>query len=88
MTFVGVALDAETARADEKLREYLRAKEGLKFEPRDLEYGAAVDTLVSWDVAEQGPLVARVTPYVYIAAQMLGANLDILGTYVSRRTAR
>ncbi len=86
LTFVGVALDAETARADEKLREYLRAKEGLKFEPRDLEYGAAVDTLVSWDVAEQGPLVARVTPYVYIAAQMLGANLDILGTYVSRRT--
>jgi ABC-type phosphate/phosphonate transport system substrate-binding protein len=86
VTFVGVALDAETARADEKLREYLRAKEGLKFEPRDLEYGAAVDTLVSWDVAEQGPLVARVTPYVYIAAQMLGANLDILGTYVSRRT--
>lgn len=86
LTFVGVALDAETARADEKLREFLRAKERLKFEPRDLEYGAAVDTLVNWDVAEQGPLLARVTPYVYIAAQMLGANLDILGTYVSRRT--
>lgn len=86
VTFVGVALDAETARADEKLREYLRAKEGLKFEPRDMEYGAAIETLVSWNVAERGPLIARVTPYVYMVAEMLGANLDILGTYVGQRT--
>ncbi len=86
LTFVGVALDAETARADEKLREYLRAKEALKFEPRDLEYGAAIDTLVRWDVTDQGPLIARVTPYVYVLAEMLGAKLEILGTYVSKRT--
>jgi ABC-type phosphate/phosphonate transport system substrate-binding protein len=86
LTFVGVALDAETARADERLREYLRAKEALKFEPRDLEYGAAIDTLVRWNVNEKGPLIARVTPYVYVVAEMLGANLDILATYVSKRT--
>jgi ABC-type phosphate/phosphonate transport system substrate-binding protein len=86
LTFVGVALDAETARADEKLREYLRAKEGLKFEPRDMEYGAAIETLVAWSVADRGPLIARVTPYVYVVAEMLGANLDILGSYVSTRT--
>lgn len=86
VTFVGVALDAETARADERLREYLRGKEGLKFEPRDMEYGAAIDTLVRWNVAEKGPLIARVTPYVYVLAEMLGANLEILGTYVSKRT--
>jgi ABC-type phosphate/phosphonate transport system substrate-binding protein len=86
LTFVGVALDAETARADERLREYLRAKETLKFEPRDMEYGAAINTLVNWDVAAKGPLMARVTPYVYVVAEMLGANLDILGTYVSKRT--
>jgi ABC-type phosphate/phosphonate transport system substrate-binding protein len=86
LTFIGVALDADTARADEKLREYLRAKEGLKFEPRDMEYGAAIDTLVDWNVTERGPLIARVTPYVYVVAEMLGANLDILGTYASKRT--
>lgn len=86
VTFVGVALDAETARADERLREYLRGKEGLKFEPRDMEYGAAIDTLVRWNVAEKGPLIARVTPYVYVLAEMLGADLEILGTYVSKRT--
>ena len=86
LTFIGVALDTETAQADEKLRHYLRAKEALKFEPRDMEYGAAIDTLVRWNVSEQGPLMARVTPYVYVIAEMLGANLDILGTYVSTRT--
>jgi ABC-type phosphate/phosphonate transport system substrate-binding protein len=51
-----------------------------------MEYGAAIDTLVDWNVAEKGPLIARVTPYVYVVAEMLGANLDILGTYVSTRT--
>ena len=88
LTFVGVALDAETARADERLREYLRAKQALKFEPRDMEYGAAIDTLVRWNVSEQGPLMARVTPYVYVIAETLGAKLDILGTYVSTRTQK
>lgn len=86
MTFVGVSLDTETQRADDKLRDYLRAKLGVKFENRDLEYGAAVDTLVHWNPEAKGPLVARVTPYVYIVAELLGADLEILGTYVSKRT--
>ncbi|MEY3608239.1 MAG: hypothetical protein RLZZ447_1027 [Verrucomicrobiota bacterium] len=85
LTFAGVALDAETARADERLREYLRARDGLRFEPRDLDHGAAVDLLVAWDVRRQGPLLARVTPFVYLAAEMLGANLDVLATAVSPR---
>ena len=85
LTFAGVAVDAETARADERLREYLRARDGLRFEPRDLEHGAAVELLASWDARRQGPLLARVTPFVYLAAEMLGANLDVLGTAVSPR---
>jgi ABC-type phosphate/phosphonate transport system substrate-binding protein len=86
LTFVGVALDPETATADERLREYFRGKLGLKFENRDMEYGAAIDALVHWNVEAKGPLMARVTPYVYVAAEMLGADLEILGTYVSKRT--
>lgn len=85
LTFAGVALDAETARADERLREYLRSRDGLRFEPRDLDHGAAVDLLVAWDARRQGPLLARVTPFVYLAAEMLGANLDVVATAVSPR---
>jgi ABC-type phosphate/phosphonate transport system substrate-binding protein len=85
LTFVGVALDAETSRADERLREYLRSRDGFRFEPRDLDHGAAVDLLVSWDARRQGPLLARVPPFVYLAAEMLGANLDVLATGVSPR---
>lgn len=86
LTFVGVALDAETQKADERLREFLRSKLAVRFETRDMEYGAAVDTLVHWNVESKGPLVARVTPYVYVVAEMLGADLEILATYVSKRT--
>jgi ABC-type phosphate/phosphonate transport system substrate-binding protein len=86
LTFVGVALDAETQKADERLREFLRSKLALKFETRDMEYGAAVDTLVHWNVETKGPLMARVTPYVYVVAEMLGAELEILATYVSKRS--
>ncbi len=85
LTFAGVAVDAETARADERLREYLRGRDGLRFEPRDLDHGAAVDLLVGWDARRQGPLLARVTPFVYLAAEMLGANLDVVATAVSPR---
>ncbi len=85
LTFAGVAVDAETARADERLREYLRARDGLRFDPRDLDHGAAVDLLVGWDARRQGPLLARVTPFVYLAAEMLGANLEVVATAVSPR---
>lgn len=85
LTFAGVAIDPETARADERLREYLRGRDGLRFEPRDLDHGAAVELLAGWDARRQGPLLARVTPFVYLAAEMLGANLDVLATAVSPR---
>ncbi|MFZ9747866.1 MAG: PhnD/SsuA/transferrin family substrate-binding protein [Opitutaceae bacterium] len=85
LTFAGVAIDPETARADERLREHLRARDGFRFDPRDLDHGAAVELLVGWDARRQGPLLARVPPFVYLAAEMLGANLDVLATAVSPR---
>ncbi|MGH8550059.1 MAG: PhnD/SsuA/transferrin family substrate-binding protein [Methylococcales bacterium] len=86
MTFVGVALDPETQEADERLRQVFQAKLSLKFENRDLEYSAAIQTLKNWQAAEQGPVMARITPYVYVVAEMLGADLEILATYKSRTT--
>ncbi len=86
VTFLGVALDPETQEADSRLREFIRGQQAIHFETRDQEYGAAIHTLVDWDENEQGPIIARVTPYVYVAAEMLGAELDILATYLSKKT--
>jgi len=88
VTFIGVALDSETKLADEKLREYIRARTPLEFENLEMEYGVAINTLVQWDVNEQGPVMARVTPYVYVVAEMLGADLEILGTYLSKKSRK
>ncbi len=86
VTFLGVALDPETQEADQKLREFIRGQQAIHFETRDQEYGAAIHTLVDWDENEKGPIIARVTPYVYVVAEMLGAELDILATYKSNKT--
>ncbi len=86
MTFIGITLDPETQLADQKLRDFLRARMPLTFGVREMEYGAAVQKLVDWDADEEGLLLARVTPYVYVVAQMLGSNLEILATYLSRNT--
>lgn len=86
MTFLGVALDPDTQKADQKLREYIRARLPISFENLDMEYSAAIQTLVNWKDNPGKPLMARITPYVYVVAEMLGANMEILGTYISRKT--
>jgi len=88
VTFLGVALDAETKKADQKLLDYLRGKFPVQFEKRDMEYGVAINTLVNWDSKKQGAVMARVTPYVFVAAELLGADLEIMATYISRKTNR
>ncbi len=88
VTFLGVALDPETQKADQRLREFIRGQHSIHFETRDQEYGAAIHTLVDWDDNENGPIIARVTPYVYVVAEMLGAKLDILATYLSNTTGK
>ncbi len=82
LAFIGVALDRESREADRKLAEYLYQRAGVRLAPEDLEYERVIDRLVGWRQAD-GFFVARATPYVYLAAEMLGAELDVLGTYVS-----
>lgn len=87
LAFVGVALDRDSRQADRKLTEYLYQHAGVRLAPEDLEYERVVDRLVNWR-GEDGFFVARTTPYVYLAAEMLGAELDVLGTYVSTRSGQ
>lgn len=85
LAFIGVALDRDSRQADRKLAEYLYQRAGVRLAPEDLEYERVIDRLVGWRQAD-GFFVARTTPYVYLAAEMLGAELDVLGTYVSTRS--
>ena len=85
VTFVGVALDQETREADRRLQDYLQRSADLRFAPEELEYGQVIDRLAGWDPAA-GVVLARTTPYVQVVAEMLGAELEILATYVSEAT--
>jgi ABC-type phosphate/phosphonate transport system substrate-binding protein len=86
ITFIEVALDEETRRADEKLRRYLGREANLMFvQERPLEYGAVINRLANWN-PDRGDFLARVTPYAFVAAEMLGADLEVFATYLSRAT--
>ncbi|NIQ00390.1 MAG: hypothetical protein GWM98_08115, partial [Nitrospinaceae bacterium] len=86
--FLAVAPGTDPLQADQKLLDYLRRKVPVSFERQNMDYDAAIQTLLEWDGKKQGPLMARVTPYVFVVAEMLGAEMDILGTYVSKNSNR
>ena len=87
VTFVGVALDQETREADRRLQDYLQRNADIRFAPEELEYGHVIERLTGWDPAG-GVVIARTTPYVQVVSEMLGADLEILATYVSQATDR
>ncbi len=80
LSFIGVALDSETREADRKLEDYLHRRAGVDFSPEELEYGQVIDRVANWKDGE-GFYLARLTPYVYVAAEMLGARFETLATY-------
>lgn len=85
VAFVGVALDTETREADRRLEAYLERRAALSFAPEELEYGQVIERLAAWD-RNEGVFVARTTPYVQVVSEMLGADMEILATYVSAAT--
>ncbi len=87
VTFVGVALDQETREADRRLQDYLQRSTDIRFAPEELEYGQVIERLADWDPAG-GVVIARTTPYVQVVSEMLGADMEILATYVSEATGR
>jgi hypothetical protein len=84
--FLSVAPDTNTRLADQKLLEYLRHKVPVTFEKQEMGYESAIKTLVDWEPKKQGPLLARVTPYAFVVAEMLGANMEIVGTYLNKNS--
>ena len=87
VTFVGVALDKETREADRRLQDYLQRSADIRFAPEELEYGQVIKRLADWDPAG-GVVIARTTPYVQVVSEMLGADMEILATYVSETTGQ
>ena len=87
VTFVGVALDQETREADRRLQDYLQRSASIRFAPEELEYGQVIARLADWDPTA-GVVLARTTPYVQVVSEMLGAELEILATYVSETTGQ
>jgi len=87
VTFVGVALDQETREADRRLQDYLQRSTDIRFAPEELEYGQVIARLADWDPAA-GIVLARTTPYVQVVSEMLGADMEILATYVSETTGQ
>ena len=89
ISFLSVSLgDAETRQADRELSDYLEVGMGdrglnVQVESLQLEYRAMIDRLAEWD---DGAYLARATPYVAVVARMLGAQFDVLATYVSATT--
>ena len=85
IAFITVALDDETRAADKALRDYLHDRTQLEFDPIEMEYAAAIQRLAGWKRGSE-PYLARMTPYAYVAAEMLGASFEILGAYNSKAT--
>jgi len=85
VAFVGVALDRETREADRRLQDYLQRAAGVRFAPEELEYGQVIERLADWDPSG-GLVLARTTPYVQVVSEMLGADMEILATYVGDAT--
>lgn len=85
VAFVGVALDQETRDADRLLQDYLQRSSEIRFAPEELEYSQVIERLSNW-TPDQGLFVARTTPYVQVVAEMLGADMEVLSTYISEAT--
>lgn len=87
--FIGIEVNKESKDADTKLYKYLEKRAGLKFQTQNMPYSAAIRKFSEWKESSKngkGTYLARMTPYAYVAAQMLGAEFDILGTYQSKAT--
>ena len=95
ISFLSIVLDEDTAVADTRLRKFLeravskpRREEGqrpLAFQQQTMPYGDVIRAFT--DNAGRGQ-VARITPYAYVAAEMLGAKLNILAIYRSVATQK
>ncbi len=83
--FIAVNLGDDTRKADERLAEYLNNMVQTVYFVLELaSYETVVESLANW--SSDDAFIARLTPYVYLAAEALGAELVPLASYKSRAT--
>jgi ABC-type phosphate/phosphonate transport system substrate-binding protein len=86
--FFGIRSGTDYEKADRELIRRLRSGAGVEFDtPEWLTYGEAIRKAVDWR-PKDGPYLARMTPYAYVAAEMLGANFEPLAVYRSAATQK
>jgi ABC-type phosphate/phosphonate transport system substrate-binding protein len=84
--FVAAVPDQEYRDADAKLIALLQRGSGFTFDRRFVESNSdAVARVLDLNRTRTG-YVARLTPFACVAAEMLGADFDIIGTYQSKAT--
>lgn len=83
-TFISIdQKDSKTSAADDELLRLSAQRLREPLSPMSYDYGPAITALSEWrERSPEVPYLARVTPYVYIAAEMLGADFEIAGTYL------
>lgn len=70
---------------DRRLRDYLQKSTHISFNPAsEKEYSRAINAVAARE--EGRPYVARLTPYAFVAAEILGARFEPLATYVRKNT--
>ncbi len=95
INFISHCPDDDYRAADRALREFL--KQGvlkldsdveIEFEPMSMnDYSAAIHAVAD-PYRDSDAYVARLTPYAFVVAEMLGADFEILATYKSKATNR
>jgi len=95
INFLSIVVDQDTAQADTRLKRFLEkavaegpatgaGRRTVKFQQQTMPYGDVIRSFAEAD-PRRGYL-ARITPYAYVAAEMLGAKLNILAVYQSAAT--
>jgi hypothetical protein len=95
INFLSIVVDGETAAADTRLRKFLEravadgatpgsAQRTVRFQQQTMPYGDVIRSFAEPDPGRG--YLARITPYAYVAAEMLGAKLNILAVYQSAAT--
>lgn len=90
LPFYQVEID-DSAFADEVLRRYLTDRVGISFTHQRFSYENVIEILAATRAGnrqqeDDRPFLARVTPYVFVVAKTLGAQLEVLATYQGRTT--
>jgi ABC-type phosphate/phosphonate transport system substrate-binding protein len=98
VSFLSIVVDPETAAADTRLKRFLEraiangaprngsAQQAVRLRQKTMPYSDVIRQFAERETSSG--YLARITPYAYVAAEMLGAKLDILATYKSAATKK